>query len=163
MFGSTPTESEAPFRRQAARIWRWASVIGRQASLRLAVLLYGERVDPETLAVTLDGERHLIMGIWAQLAVQSSADGGTGGQGDRGSQSGESLSVSPSPHLAVAPRPGRRAHVCGRALPLPHAGGTRRAAPRSHPRSRSRPRAVRLRAHAGGVRAAGGAPARTAP
>jgi serine phosphatase RsbU (regulator of sigma subunit) len=35
------------------------------------MFLQGERVDPETLAVTLDGERHLIMRIWSELAVQS--------------------------------------------------------------------------------------------
>jgi len=119
MFGSTRTETEAPFRRQAARIWRWASVGCRQASLRLAVLLYGERVDPETLAVTLDGERHLIMGIWAQLAVQSSADretASTGGQGDEagtraaGGREWDSglvdLPVSPSsrPPVSLTPR-----------------------------------------------------------
>src|SRR5947199_97832 len=103
MFGSTPTKSEAPFRRQAARLWRRASMIGRHASLRLAVLLYGERVDPETLAVTLDGERHLIMGIWAQLAVQSSAEGEGGSGGDGATRSGEDPPLSPSSCLPVSP------------------------------------------------------------
>src|SRR5437763_13361286 len=73
MFGSTPTESEAPFRQFTGRVWRRAGQLWRQTSLRAAVILHGENVDPETLAVTLDGERHLIMGIWSQLAVQTAA------------------------------------------------------------------------------------------
>ena len=78
----------------------------RQASLRLAVLLYGERVDPETLAVTLDGERHLIMGIWAQLAVQSSGDGERGRGGDEATRSAEDPPDAPSsrPPVALSPR-----------------------------------------------------------
>ena len=116
MFGSTRTENEAPFRRQAARIWRWASVGCRQASLRLAVLLYGERVDPETLAVTLDGERHLIMGIWAQLAVQSSAEGEGGSGGDGATRSGEDPPVSLSPCLPVSSSPSSRSRCYS--LPL---------------------------------------------
>jgi len=70
MFGSTPTEREAPFRQFTGRVWRRAGQLWRQTSLRVAVILHGENVDPETLAVTLDGERHLIMGSWSQLAVQ---------------------------------------------------------------------------------------------
>jgi serine phosphatase RsbU (regulator of sigma subunit) len=73
MFGSTPTESEVLFRQITGRAWRRAGQLWRQTSLRVAVILHGENVDPETLAVTLDGERHLIMGIWSQLAVQTAA------------------------------------------------------------------------------------------
>jgi serine phosphatase RsbU (regulator of sigma subunit) len=54
------------------RVWRRAAHLWRQTALRVAVVLHGENVDPETLAVMLDGERHLIMGIWSQLAVQTS-------------------------------------------------------------------------------------------
>ena len=54
MFGSTPTEREAPFRQLTGRVWRRAGQLWRQTSLRIAVILHGENVDPETLAVTLD-------------------------------------------------------------------------------------------------------------
>jgi serine phosphatase RsbU (regulator of sigma subunit) len=114
MFGSTPTKSEALFRRQATRIRRRVTAIWRQASLRLTVLLYGERVDPETLAVTLDGERHLIMGLWSQLAVQSSADGESGERGEGGTGRGGDGATRPDeiplvslphhPPLALSPR-----------------------------------------------------------
>jgi serine phosphatase RsbU (regulator of sigma subunit) len=70
MFGTTEKEREGSFRRTASVLWRQASSALRHASLRVAMFLQGERVDPETLAVTLDGDRHLIMGIWSQLAVQ---------------------------------------------------------------------------------------------
>lgn len=113
MFGSTPTKSETSFRRLTAGAWLRASLVWRHASLRLAVLCYGERVDPETLAVTLDSERHLIMGIWSQLAVQSSADGARGGRTDAGTgrrsdgatQSGEDPSFALSPPRPDAPSP----------------------------------------------------------
>src|SRR5688500_15422398 len=78
MFESTPRRGATPFRRLtsgAARLasdaWAQASAACRQASLSAAMFLQGERVDPETLAVTLDGERHLILRIWSELAVQS--------------------------------------------------------------------------------------------
>lgn len=65
MFGSTLKEGEGWFQRCRLRM----SAAGRQGLLRAAMFLQGERVDPETLAVTLDGDRRLIMGIWSQLAV----------------------------------------------------------------------------------------------
>src|SRR4051812_15981281 len=71
MFGSTRQGRESSLRQLAADLWRQMGASCRQASLRAAMFLQGERVDPETLAVTLDGERHLIMGVWSQLAVQA--------------------------------------------------------------------------------------------
>src|SRR5438132_2046844 len=79
MFGSTSTKGEAPFRQLTTRVWRRAGQLWRQTSLRVAVLLHGEKVDPETLAVTLDGDRRLIMGIWSQLAVQGACLDAAGG------------------------------------------------------------------------------------
>ncbi len=73
MFGSTRRQVETSVRRLTGEIWRQAAGSCRHAWLRAAMFLQGERVDPETLAVTLDGERRLIMGIWSQLAVQAEA------------------------------------------------------------------------------------------
>jgi serine phosphatase RsbU (regulator of sigma subunit) len=119
MFGSTRRGRETPFRRLAADLWNQGLSTCRQASLRAAMFLQGEKVDPETLAVTLDGERHLIMGIWSQLAVQAAitretaagegargrgGEGATAGKGDNGGVlSGRP--VAPSPARPVSPSP----------------------------------------------------------
>src|SRR5687768_11136903 len=94
MFGTTGREVEGSLRRLAFELWRQASGAVRHASLRIAMLLHGERVDPETLAVMLDGERHLVMSIWSQLAVEASTspERTVGGQ-----NAGASLDLAPLP------------------------------------------------------------------
>jgi serine phosphatase RsbU (regulator of sigma subunit) len=98
MFGSTPTEREAPFRQLTGRVWRRAGQLWRQTSLRIAVILHGENVDPETLAVTLDGERHLIMRAWSQLAVQTAPPSADSLAADTGAHT---ASLSPVPHAEL--------------------------------------------------------------
>jgi sigma-B regulation protein RsbU (phosphoserine phosphatase) len=76
------------------------------------MFLQGERVEPETLAVTLDGERHLIMGAWSQLTVQAAllrrgagrhgAAGAVGQAADRGDAPAADSTLSPPAELAAA-------------------------------------------------------------
>jgi serine phosphatase RsbU (regulator of sigma subunit) len=115
MFETTGRGREGSFRRLASEAWRQTSGAVRYASLRVVMFLQGERVDPETLAVTLDGERHLIMGIWSQLAVQtlsfrdeSAARVLRAGGGDDMDPGPGSPALSASPPAAIWPSIGYR-------------------------------------------------------
>src|ERR1051326_4656634 len=71
MFGSTRRLKEIQWRPLLSEFWSRGLEACRQAYLRVAMLLQGESVAPEMLAITLDRERRQIMDLWSELASEA--------------------------------------------------------------------------------------------